>query len=116
MGFLVPFGVLLVAAVARGLVEGRVVKQQDFYLGVELTLAAMSSTFLYLFDQTASAAKMRPTTFLAFASFVVLFLVMATHRYARNHGFTTQRELIILGVVCNLAGIGLMCALLFIKG
>ena len=92
VALLVPFVLLLSGAVAKKIVRGSGWKRQDFFLGVQFTLAAMSSSLIYgleLLKQTAPGAQ--PSTsatgekltlawvFVALTYFL-LFIVLATHQ------------------------------------
>jgi hypothetical protein len=50
IALVIPIAVLFCGAIARKLVRGTTWKRKDFYLGVELTLAALSSGLLYFFE------------------------------------------------------------------
>src|SRR3954449_5424319 len=58
----IPFILLLCGAFARKLVRGTAWERRDFYLGVEFTLAALSSALVNLFDLAKEMQQSQSTT------------------------------------------------------
>src|SRR5205807_678871 len=81
---------LLCGAIAKKLVRGTGWEKKDFFLGVELTLAAMSSGMLYIFElvqpppSTTQAAldpnKILYTGLFLVVCFFLLLWVLSTHQ------------------------------------
>lgn len=123
---LVPLTFLLFGGVAKKLVRGSSWLLEDFYLGIEASLAAFSYGLEYLFE-LAKTAKTSPTistivdklifegVFLV-AAFGLLFVVMAEHQQWQPRPDSTAKKIRLLGV-CNAVGCGLIFAfILVVKG
>lgn len=107
---------LLSGAVARKLVRGSGWKATDFFLGVELSLAALGAAMVHFFDlqkMTSShqiqaqelGDKITSTaSFLAIAFFLLLW-VLSTHQDWEARVQNEKGQLIWLGGVSNLIGV-----------
>jgi ABC-type Fe3+-siderophore transport system permease subunit len=137
-GLIVPTILLFAGMLAKKLVRGKGWEPNDFYLGVELTLGALTSALLQIFDiikeyqrlaQVAIKAGHQdpPVTqdalvgVISIAGFVVvtfvLFLLVLTFHQDWEHEPDSGKKRWILGVLCNILGFALMFAfLLLIKG
>jgi hypothetical protein len=124
----IPLILISCGAFAKKLVRGSIWKQSDFFMGVELSLAAMASALVYLFDlsklsstQSASGVlvpeKMIATaTFLALCFFLLLW-VLSTHQDWEKRSQNPSGQFVWLGIVANLVGVGLLAAfILLVKG
>jgi len=123
----VPLILLFCGAFAKKLVRGTAWERKDFFLGVELTLAAMSSGMLYFFElvQPAHAAAPTPPSadkVIATAVFVVvcfflLLLVLSTHQDWEKLPANTKGQFGRLAIMSNSIGIVLICSFaLLVKG
>lgn len=124
----IPTILILSGAFAKKLVRGSDWQRSDFYLGVELSLAAMASALVYVFDlakltsspPAGSAGvpeKLAATaTFLALCFFLLLW-VLSTHQDWERRSQNPRGQLIWLGVLANVVGAGLLAAfVLLVKG
>lgn len=124
----IPIILIFCGAFAKKLVRGTKWKFSDFYLGVELALAAMASSMVYIFDVT----KLPSTTieeissinsklaynasFLTICFFLLLF-VLTTHQDWEKRNKNPKGQIIWLGIVTNLIGSTLMAIfVLIVKG
>ena len=100
----------------------------DFFLGVEFTLAAMSSALIYIFDlvkignnsQTGSSLVMNKfaatATFIAITFFLLMW-ILSTHQDWQRRNNNPKGQILWLGIIANLVGAGLLAAfVLWIKG
>ena len=124
----IPLVLIFCGALAKKLVRGSVWRPSDFFLGVELSLAAMASALVYVFDlsrltgtQSTSGAsvpgKMAATaSFLALCFFLLLW-VLSTHQDWEKRSQNPGGQFVWLGIITNLVGAGLLAAfVLFVKG
>lgn len=120
----IPIILILSGAVAKKLVRGSGWQAKDFYLGVEISMAALGAAMIHFFDlqkQQLSGAQLgeqvsATATFLAIAFFLLLW-VLATHQdwEARTQNIKGQK--IWLGGISNLIGILLFGAfVMMVKG
>lgn len=112
----IPIILLLSGAVAKKLVRGNGWKAADFFLGVELSLAALGAAMVHFFDlQKLSATQQMPAqvlgdkivstaSFLAISFFLLLW-VLSTHQDWEARAQNERGQLIWLGGVSNLIGI-----------
>jgi hypothetical protein len=117
---------ILSSAVAKKLVRGSRWRRNDFFLGVELSLAAMAAgltNFLELSKAArASGGVLSPEKTASTAVFIVLcflmlLVVLSAHQDWERRPQSPVQQLIWLGVVCNLIGGGLMIVfILYVKG
>lgn len=124
----IPLILLFCGALAKKLVRGSQWQRSDFFLGVELSLAAMASALVYFFDlakltqsQAATAASIpqkiaATASFLALCFFLLLW-VLSTHQDWEKRSQNPNGQLVWLGLIANLIGAGLLAAfVLFVKG
>jgi hypothetical protein len=132
----IPFLLIFLGAIARKLIRAKPWVRDDFYLGVDLSIAAISAGLIYNFELiTAKAAasgissdgcraiiSSADARLLGNAGFLVLaltaFLVVVSMH--QDHGGDTgnpRKQWLLLGVVSNVIGAGLMAAFtLIVKG
>ncbi len=124
---LIPLVLLFCGAIAKKLVRGTSWKRRDFFLGVELTLAALSSGLLYFFElvkftDTGITGSPDPNKVATTAVFValcfgLLLWVLSTHQDWEKQPATTKGQFSRLVVFSNGVGAGLICAFaLLVKG
>lgn len=121
----VPVILLLAGSLAKKLTRGPGWKQEDFYLGVEFTLAALSSSLMYVVDlggappphPAPDVSKLVSAGVFSIVTFVLLLVVLSFHQdweVAERRG---RSQFWILVVFCNFVGFGLLAAFtLMIKG
>jgi hypothetical protein len=104
-------------------------KREYFYLGVEFTLAALSSALLYVFDIAKDIAQGKPSGLVSWdqqltltASFTaitlcLLLVVLSIHQDWESKNRKRREQIIWLCVISNLIGAGLIAGfVLLIKG
>jgi len=124
----IPVILLLCGAIAKKLVRGGGWKHTDFFLGVELALAAIGSAMVYFYDLqkigvTATTAtvsvsdKISATaSFLAIAFFLLLW-VLSTHQDWEGRAQDKRGQIIWLGIISNAVGITLFASfVMLVKG
>ncbi len=123
----IPVVLIASGAFAKKLVRGSSWQRSDFFLGVELALAAMASALVYVFDlaklsTAAGSAAAVPqkiaatATFLALCFFLLLW-VITTHQDWEKRSQNPRGQLIWLGLLANLVGASLLAAfVLLVKG
>lgn len=122
----VPLLLILCSAVAKKLVRGSTWQRSDFFLGVELSLAAMAAGLVNFLDLTkpalTNAAQLSPqkttetAVFVAICFFLLLW-ILSTHQDWEKRTQNTKGQIIWLGVISNFVGAGLMVAfILYVKG
>lgn len=124
----IPIMLILCGAVARKLVRGARWQCSDFFLGVELSLAAMASAMVHIFDlakliSSQSGIEVDLTNkFATTASFLVicfffLLWILSTHQDWEKRSQNPTGQLIWLGIIANITGIGLWAGFVFlVKG
>jgi hypothetical protein len=124
----IPLILIFCGALAKKLVRGSAWQRTDFFLGVELSLAAMASAFVYVFDlakltvQHTGASTSIPQQIAATASFLALcfFLllwVLSTHQDWEKRSQNPRGQFVWLALIANLIGAGLLATfVLFVKG
>lgn len=134
IALLVPFTFLIIGGVAKKLVRGSSWQPEDFYLGIEASLAALSFGVGYLFELAKEAtiqATLNPiciatklnmvekvifTALFLTICFGLLFLVMAEHQEWQLQESTKNKNFRLLGA-CNVVGCGLLFVfILWVKG
>ncbi|MFL5381316.1 MAG: hypothetical protein ACJ8GN_02195 [Longimicrobiaceae bacterium] len=132
----VPFILLLLGSISRKLVHGHAWKRSDFYLGIDLSLAGISSGLIYISEllttKASEAGCFTPACIafreaadhrlLADAGFIVIaligfLLVLALHQDQERNTSNPKGQLIFLGILSNLVGAGMLASfILFVKG
>jgi hypothetical protein len=124
----IPLVLIVCGALAKKLVRGSTWQQSDFFLGVELSLAAMGSALVYVFDLsklatspvTGTAAlpqKIAATASFTALCFFLLLWILSTHQDWEKRTQNPRGQLVWLAIICNLIGGGLLAAfVLFVKG
>lgn len=127
----VPLLLVLVGAAARKLVRGTPWVRRDFYLGIDLALAAFASGLIYIYD-VVQLMEREPLTLhspsaytyallvgmgFIIVSTVVLLWVLALHQDEAQKGLRPVRQFLWLGVVGNMTSGGLLAMfILLVKG
>lgn len=123
----VPLLLFFCGAFAKKLVRGTTWERRDFFLGVELTLAAMSSGLIYFFELvkftpngivgSPNPEKVAETAIFVALCFFLLFWVLSTHQDWEKVPPSTKGQFSRLVVFSNFVGAGLLCAFaLIVKG
>lgn len=124
----IPLILLLCGAIAKKLVRGGGWKYSDFFLGVELALAALGSAMVYFYDlQKLGVTQASPpvpvadkigatATFLAIAFFLLLW-VLSTHQDWEGRTQNPRGQIVWLGLISNGVGIALFASfVMLVKG
>ena len=121
----VPAILLIAGSLAKKLARGPGWKQEDFYLGVEFTLSALSASLMYVVE-LGSAPRHGPGPDLSrlvsagvfsIVTFVLLLVVLSFHQDWDVPERRGRSQFLILVVFCNFVGFGLLAAFTFlIKG
>ena len=119
----IPLILICSGALAKKLVRGSRWIPSDFFLGVELSLAAMGSSLIFIFDLASTSNanviqnKAVVSGLFTIACFFLLFLVMAVHQDWEKRPQKLHGQIIWLGGLCNFIGIALLAGfVLFVKG
>lgn len=126
IALVIPLILIASGAFAKKLVRGSDWQLSDFFLGVDLSLTAMGSALLYVFDLTNSTMETEATSvnskltatasFLAVCFFLLLWILSAHQDWERR---TSNRmgQIVWLGIISNATGIGLFAAfVILVKG
>jgi hypothetical protein len=126
LAFGVPIIFILVGAIGRKLVRGTDWERRDFYLGVELCLAALSSNILFLIELLRASAMTTATPDYKGEVSAALFLVvvfsiymwlLSLHQDWESKGDRPTAQMCRLMLLSNALGGGLFAAFVFlIKG
>lgn len=124
----IPLILLLCGALAKKLVRGGGWKCSDFFLGVELALAALGSAMVYFYDlqKLGATPTLSPlpigdkvgatASFLAIAFFLLLW-VLSTHQDWEGRTQNRRGQILWLGFICNGVGIALFFSfVMLVKG
>lgn len=122
----VPVVLIVCSAFAKKLVRGSSWQRSDFFLGIELSLAAMASGLIHFLDlskmalkgtSSISPEKTTETAVFVVICFFLLLSVLSIHQDWERRPQNMSGQLIWLGVLSNLIGAGLMVAfILLVKG
>jgi len=124
----IPVVLLLSGSVAKKLVRGTGWQRQDFFLGVQFTLAAMSAALVYLMDLAKLYSLPNPNLlnivqqlvtsggYLVLNYFLLLW-VMSIHQDWERKNDNTKGQIIWLGIISNIIGAGLIIIfIIVVKG
>lgn len=124
----IPLILLLCGAIAKKLVRGGGWRYSDFFLGVELALAALGSAMVYFYDlqklgavqassQVSVGDKIGATaSFLAIAFFLLLW-ILSTHQDWEGRTQSPRGQIVWLGIISNGVGIALFASfVMLVKG
>jgi hypothetical protein len=121
----VPLFLLVSGTLAKKLARGPGWLRTDFFLGVQLTMAAISSALINMFELAkqlssgsssahASAGLTATAVFLAMTLFSLL-VVMSLHQDWEDNA--VDGRILRLGVICNMIGGGLLASfILLVRG
>jgi hypothetical protein len=119
----IPLIMILSGALAKKLVRGSAWRASDFFLGMQLALAAMGSSLIFVSElaRAADAQTVQTKVLIAglftVACFFLLFLVMALHQDWEKKPQNRRGQVVWLGGLCNFIGIALLAGfVLFVKG
>lgn len=124
IGIIVPIILVAIGAIIKKLSRGTPWQRGDFYLGLEVCLAAVSAGMLYFFDLAVQARGSKPPDSASFlrlggfltTSLLLLFLVAALHQDWERKP-QDPRQPWILGVAANSIGLGLFAVFtVLVKG
>ncbi len=124
----IPLVLILCGAFAKKLVRGSNWQRSDFFFGVELSLAAIASALVYIFDltklslsqvsiATSIPQKIASTALFLTLCFFLLLWILTSHQDWEQRNHNPRGQLIWLGVIANLVGAGLLVMfVLLVKG
>lgn len=116
----IPLILILLGAIAKKIVRGSQWIKSDFFLGVELSLSAVASSLIYIFEISNSRGgddKAIALGVFSVTCLLLFFVVMAVHQDWERETQNCRGQLIWLGGFGNLIGIGLLFSfVLFVKG
>lgn len=112
--FAIPVILILVTAVTRKIVRGRSpFRPSDFFLGLDLTLAAFSSAAVNILELN-QAGRQNLAWYLVL-TFIVFILQMAIHQEWGDQipanevsAVTSRRQVTLLGLLANIVGVALL--------
>jgi hypothetical protein len=119
--FGIPFSLILLSACAEKLCRGPGWKWKYFYLGVDLTLAAMSSALVNLADAAIPGNKGLPQGATAKSAMFIavnLFLLFIVMGFQQDHGHAenpSRKQIFILVFVSNLLASGVFFGFILMK-
>lgn len=122
-GLLAPIAFILIGAMCKKLVRSSPFERQDFFMGIELTLATMSAQLIYLIEtfQKVKSLPQAPTDNLLMTvslfvlTLLLLITLLAVHQ--SNKTSSPKMQYITLTGFSNLVGIGLMFTFVYaVKG
>jgi hypothetical protein len=124
----IPLILIFSGALAKKLVRGSEWQRTDFFLGVELSLAAMASALVYIFDlakvpaggtQPAAMVSERigaTASFLVLCFFILLW-VLSVHQDWERRVQNPTGQFLWLTLIANFVAAGLIAAfVLLVKG
>lgn len=123
----IPLLLIFCGAFTRKLVRGSHWQASDFYFGVELTLSAIATALVYLYELAraysiqpapsgALPERMVPVIIFIATCFFLLLTVLSVHQDWEFSSSDQRRQFIWLGIFSNLVGVGLfMSFVLFVN-
>ncbi|HEX8903575.1 MAG TPA: hypothetical protein VF771_01895 [Longimicrobiaceae bacterium] len=132
----VPFLLILLGAISKKLIRSTAWMRDDFFLGVDLSISAISSALIFISEllgakaaavgcstaacQTTLASAderlLRDAGFLV-AALILFLLVLSLHQDQERNTGSPRRQLLTLGVLGNLIGVVLLSGfILLVKG
>ena len=123
---IIPLVLLLCGALAKKIVRGGGWRRSDFFLGVELSLAALGAAMVYGYDLQKitiktgdgfDGLKLASTfTFIAICFFILLW-ILSTHQDWESRVGDIKLQMFWLGFVCNFVGVFLFAGfVILVKG
>ena len=122
----IPIGLIIVTAFIRKLVRGSEWSKADFFLGVELSLSALTLAVVNFIDISRASAKssanMSPSIVISNGLFVAiivvaLLFVVSQHQDWEKKTQQPKMQVFWLGIVCNTLGAALFIAfIVLVKG
>ncbi|MGO9125416.1 MAG: hypothetical protein ACLP6G_11070 [Terriglobales bacterium] len=119
--FGIPFSLICLSALAEKLVRGQGWKWKYFYLGVDLTLAAMSAALVNLADAALPGNKSLPAGSSAKSAVFLagtLFLLFVLMGFQQDYGHIekpTKGQICMLVFASNLAATGVFFGFILMK-
>lgn len=129
IALIIPVVLLFCGAFAKKLVGASPWKREYFYLGVEFTLATLSSTLLYVFDIAKNITQGKPPSLVSWdqqlaltasftaVTFFLLLVVLSIHQDWESKKQKRREQIIWLCIISNFIGAGLFAGfVLLVKG
>lgn len=127
VALVIPLLLMACSALAKKLVRGTAWQMADFFLGVELALAALGSAMVYFYDlkkvspdsnsSLELANKITATASFSVICFFLLLLILSNHQDWEPRSTNPRGQFWMLVVVSNMLGISLLASfILLVKG
>ncbi len=110
IGVVIPIGFITISAVTRKVVRGSRFEWDDWYLGLELTLAAFSSTVTYLLAAPQTTPIQWDLAALLAVAFFVFVWQLAIHQGWQRGAHSKWRQRGMMAGLSNGLGVGLFYA------
>lgn len=112
--FAIPIALILVSAFTKKVIRGKSpFRAEDFYLGVDLTLAAFSAAAVNVLEMGA-AGRDNLAWFFAF-TFIIFILQLAFHQEWGGLSSTSWKQILVLGFASNIVGVVLLGIFIYWK-
>jgi hypothetical protein len=124
VAFAFPFSIALAGAMSKILVRSNGVSTKDFYLGQDLTLAAISAGLVNLLDIAKDAqpgqnlnTRLLFTACYSLLSFFIFITIMVLHQLWEKRDAPEQKkkQAFFLGGVSNILGLFLLILFMWLK-
>lgn len=119
---LFPVFIALAGALGKILIRGSGIAKKDFYLGQDLTLAAISVALVNVFDMAKDVQpppdqglKLFLTAGYAFVTFFLFICIMVLHQIWEKRDNQPSRQVFWLGIVSNVIGLVLLIVFMLMK-
>jgi len=118
---IIPTALIFCGAVAKKLVSAKPWSRRDFYFGVELSLAALSSGLIRIFEISqnltpSSQVPLISTTLFIVATLLLFFFVLVLHQQWESKKNKRRSQIIWLCIISNLIGGGLIATFVILRG
>lgn len=105
--FAIPFVLILVSGFTRKIIRGKSpFRPSDFYLGLDLTLAAFSSAAVNILEINPTGRGNLAWYFVF--TFIIFMLQLAIHQEWGGPPASSRKQIILLGFLSNGIGIALL--------
>ena len=117
----IPIALIFLGAVAKKLVRAKPWARRDFYFGVELSIAALSSGLIRIFElaqnlTSNSQVPLISTTLFILATLFLFFVVLVLHQMLKSRRNKRRAQIIWLCIISNLIGGGLIATFVILRG
>jgi len=117
LALLVPSAVVICGALAKFIVRRSDFAADDFFLGVELTLAAVATCLTAFVEMTkVDLEHIKMISAFLTINFCLLFVIVATHKYIGHANVRTKTASNYMGYACSGLGFFLLYTSIFVTG